>query len=289
MLSLFAAAKINLSLKVLRRRSDGYHDLQSLVAFADIGDRLFVKKSAATELNIVGPFAAGLQTATNENLVLRAVRAFERAAGHALPTDIVLEKNLPVASGIGGGSADAAAALRGLQELYAADMPAKVSLVDMAADLGADVPVCLQTGPAWMRGIGHDVTRPVDIPEADIVLVNPRLGAATADIFAALVLAADSQAEAELPGHFDNAPDWLDFLRAQGNDLQPAAISLVPEIGDCLAALQRSGAAFHAMSGSGATCFALCPPGQGKSLAARYRTLREKDWVRSGRLISAGD
>ncbi len=287
MLSLFAAAKINLTLKVLGRRADGYHGLESLVAFADIGDQIFVKKADETALSIVGPFAAALNSPEeiSDNLVLRALALLEVAAERALPSDIVLQKNLPVASGIGGGSADAAAALRGLAALHELD----IDLMPLAAELGADVPVCLSTQAAWMSGIGHDIAPLPALPDADIVLVNPRLAVATASVFSALDASEKLRASAPAPQAFADVSAWLAFLKRAGNDLQAAAISLAPEIADCLAGLEKAGAPMHAMSGSGATCFALCPPGQGKALAARYRTLRDKDWVMAGRLISAGD
>lgn len=296
MLSLFAAAKINLSLTVLGRQPDGYHQLESLVAFADIGDRLFVKKAEKTALSVVGPFSGGLtdelsdELAPSNNLVLRALSLLEEAVERPLPTDIVLEKNLPVASGIGGGSADAAAALRGLMVLHKiATLIDDKQLVDLAGRLGADVPVCLDTSPAWMSGIGHDVSRPIEFPDADIVLVNPRIEVSTAEIFSALKAGAYEKPKCGTPSGFATPSDLLDFLKARGNDLQKVASSLAPDIEACLSGLAKAGAAYHAMSGSGATCFAICPPGQGKTVVARYRTFREKDWVVSGRLISAGN
>ena len=281
MLRLSAPAKINLSLKVLGRRDDGYHALDSLVAFADIGDRLFLQKSDKSAFQVSGPFAV---TAEDDNLVRRAHAALEAHLGEALPCRIELQKNVPIAAGLGGGSADAAAALRGLVHLFAGDEDA---VLPLAQSLGADVPVCLETAPAMMRGIGHDIERLADLPPMDIVLVNPRQALATADVFDALSL--DTQSEASAPLRFDNAAMVLDFVKQQGNDLQAAACQLVPDIAACLAALKESGFAYSAMSGSGASCFGLCAPGSGRAMAARYRTLREKDWVVAGRLIGAGD
>jgi 4-diphosphocytidyl-2-C-methyl-D-erythritol kinase len=206
--------------------------------------------------------------------------------GAALPCHIELHKNLPIAAGLGGGSADAAAALRGLAQLYNLDAP----LVDLAQSLGADVPVCLDSAPAMMRGIGHDIERLPDLPPMDIVLVNPRQALATADVFAALPLSSLEKSDAmPAPPRFDTAAALLDVVKQQGNDLQDAACGIVPDIADCLAALKTCGFAYHAMSGSGASCFGLCAPGSGRAMAARYRTLREKDWVVAGRLIGAGD
>ena len=281
MLRLSASAKINLSLRVLGRREDGYHILDSLVAFADIGDRLFLKKADTTAFEVSGPFAV---SADDDNSVRRAHSVLQAHIGRALPCHMVLEKNLPVAAGLGGGSADAAALLRGLAHLFELDAGI---LAPLAKSLGADVPVCLDSAPAIMRGIGHDVERLADLPPMDIVLVNPRQTLATAEVFAALSL--DKQGQATSPPGFDTAAVVLDFVKCQGNDLQTVACQLVPDIADCLAALKESGFAHSAMSGSGASCFGLCAPGSGRTMAARYRTLREKDWVVSGRLIGAGD
>ena len=282
MLRLSAPAKINLSLKVLGRRDDGYHTLDSLVAFADIGDTLFLQKAESTALNVTGPFGV---TAGDDNLVKRAHALLEAHMGAALPCQMELHKNLPIAAGLGGGSADAAAALRGLAQLYNLDAP----LVDLAQSLGADVPVCLDSAPAMMRGIGHDIERLPDLPPMDIVLVNPRQALATADVFAALPLSSLEKSDAMPPPRFDTAAALLDVVKQQGNDLQDAACEIVPDIADCLAALKTCGFAYRAMSGSGASCFGLCAPGSGRAMAARYRTLREKDWVVAGRLIGAGD
>ena len=279
MLRLSAPAKINLSLKVLGRRDDGYHILESLVAFTDIGDKLFLQKSDRSAFQVSGPFAL---SAEDDNLVRRAHAALETHLGELLPCRIELQKNLPIAAGLGGGSADAASTLRGLVHLFAVDGEA---VLPVAQSLGADVPVCLETAPTMMRGIGHDVERLADLPPMDIVLVNPRQALATADVFAALSL--ETESEASAPPRFDNTGAVLDFVKQQGNDLQAAACQLVPDITACLAALEESGFAYSAMSGSGASCFGLCPSGSGRAMAARYRTLREKDWVVAGRLIGA--
>ena len=280
MLRVSAPAKINLSLKITARRDDGYHELESLVAFADIGDRLFISKSETSSLQLSGPFAAALG---EENIIAEAHVRLAAHAGEALHSQIILEKNLPVAAGIGGGSADAAAALRGLAELHNLNVP----LEDIAASLGADVPVCLDTAPAWMTGIGHNVERLPDLPPADIVLVNPRLALSTADVFAAFAKQGTFSAPINAPQGFTTSTGLLDFVRAQGNDLQAAACALAPEIDECLIALKRAGFAYVAMSGSGATCFGLSAPGSGRAMAARYRTMREKDWVVPGCLIGA--
>jgi 4-diphosphocytidyl-2-C-methyl-D-erythritol kinase len=282
MLRVSAPAKINLSLKITGRRDDGYHLLESLVAFADIGDLLFISKSETSSLKLSGPFAVALGEA---NIITQAHERLASHAGQALHSQIILEKNLPVAAGIGGGSADAAAALRGLAQLHNVDVP----LTEIAASLGGDVPVCLDTAPALMSGIGHNIERLPDLPPADIVLVNPRVALSTADVFAAFAAKGEFSKPINAPEGFASSTGLLDFMRAQGNDLQATACLLAPEAEDCLAALRKVGLAYVAMSGSGPTCFGLSAPGSGRAMAARYRTMREKDWVVAGRLIGAGD
>jgi 4-diphosphocytidyl-2-C-methyl-D-erythritol kinase len=247
-----AYAKINLALHVRRRRADGYHDLESLFAFAVDGDILSAEPSDALSLTISGPFAAGLTT-NGDNLVMRAAlalrSAFEITAGAALS----LEKNLPVASGIGGGSADAAAALRMLSRLWGVDRNAP-QLSEIAIKLGADVPACLASVTLFGDGKG-DVLTSVDVPALSgtpLLLVNPGVALSTAQVFA--------RWDGVDRGALDRAQPFTGR-----NDLTAAAIMLVPEIGtivDLLIGLP--GITLVRMSGSGATCFALF-----ESLAAR--------------------
>jgi 4-diphosphocytidyl-2-C-methyl-D-erythritol kinase len=279
--SLLAPAKINLSLRVRGRLENGYHALESLVAFADIGDRLDIEKGTQTALSLSGPFGDAL--AAEDNLVLKAHAALADAVGQALPCHISLHKNLPVASGIGGGSADAAAALRGLNDVFDLQI-SDAALVKIAATLGADVPVCLSPAPAWMCGIGDEITRLPPLPDTDIVLVNPLVPVATAAVFEALAASSDVTEPQTCPTAFSDLAALIDFLQAQGNALSAAAQNLAPAIKDCLAAVSDAGADFAAMSGSGATCFALVAPGQGAGLAARYRAIRPSDWVQAGKL-----
>ncbi|MDO5706643.1 MAG: 4-(cytidine 5'-diphospho)-2-C-methyl-D-erythritol kinase [Paracoccus sp. (in: a-proteobacteria)] len=234
-----APAKLNLTLHVTGRRGDGYHLLDSLVVFAGVGDVVDLSPGPLS-LTVDGPFAAGLD-AGDDNLCLRAARAI---GGHAA---IRLTKNLPVASGIGGGSADAAAVLRAFaaQGLMLPDAPER---------LGADVPVCLAGRPARMRGVGEVLDPLPPVPPIPVVLVNPGVAVATPAVFAAL----ESRDNPPMP-----APDWADadglirFAAACRNDLQDAAIRLAPAIGEVLAALAGQGARLARMSGSGATCFGL--------------------------------
>ena len=242
----FAPAKINLALHVLGRRVDGYHELDSAVAFADVGDVLRMKEAAQTALTVDGPFAAGVPM-TAENLVLKA---------HAMLSDLVnlppvafhLTKNLPVASGIGGGSADAAAALRGLARLFDLSLPA-ADLQRVAVSLGADVPVCMHGRACRMQGVGELITPLSHLPTPAIVLVNPLQTCGTADVFRGMGLKAGDAMGSALA--VDDPQSWR-------NDMTDAALRVLPVIGDVLAALSAlpEQQAIR-MSGSGATCFAL--------------------------------
>jgi 4-diphosphocytidyl-2-C-methyl-D-erythritol kinase len=239
-----APAKVNLALHVTGQRADGYHLLDSLVVFTDIGDVLRATPASGLSLDVTGPEAAGL-SGEGDNLVLRAARLM-KADGLAL----TLEKLLPVASGIGGGSSDAAAALRLLARATGRALPADV------LPLGADVPVCMAAQPCRMRGIGEEVTLVPSLPPMAMVLINPRVGVSTPDVFRTLA----RKDNAPMP---DILPDWPDFagfvgwLSAQRNDLQAPACAVVPEIAQVLGALEGTGAALARMSGSGATCFGL--------------------------------
>lgn len=253
----FAPAKVNLTLHVTGVRGDGYHLLDSLVVFCDIGDRLAVRLAPETSLAIIGPFAHEVP-AGDDNLVLLAGRVF---AGE-MKLAITLEKNLPIASGLGGGSADAAAMIRAVRRLRQDhDLPTREfpPETDSATvlDLGADVPVCLASRPARMRGIGEDLEGLGPLPETYIVLINPRVAVSTPAVFRALDTKANPQMPARLPDwpHVHALAEWLAMMR---NDLEDPARSLAPVIGDVLALLAaQPDALLTRMSGSGATCFAL--------------------------------
>ncbi len=232
-----APAKLNLTLHVTGRRADGYHLLDSLVVFCDIGD-VVTLSDGPLSLTVTGPFAAGL-TAEPDNLCLRAARLAGREAA------ITLEKNLPVASGIGGGSADAAAVLRALNAAPSG-----------TETLGADVPVCMAGVPTRMRGLGEILDSLPALPDLHLVLVNPGQGLSTPAVFKALMRRDNPPMPDPLPAFPDTAA-LIEFLRDQRNDLEPPAIALMPEIADCLAALQGAGAMLARMSGSGATCFGI--------------------------------
>jgi 4-diphosphocytidyl-2-C-methyl-D-erythritol kinase len=251
MLSSFAPAKVNLYLHVTGKRDDGYHLLDSLAVFPSVGDRLTYAPADGLTLQLGGTFAAGLAPEP-DNLALRAARRLAQRYGRIPTGRLFLEKNLPVASGIGGGSADAAAALRLLGKAWELDG----ALPDIALQLGADVPVCLARQPARMSGIGEILEQAPKLPVFGILLVNPGFPVATAAVFRAR--RAIFSPPANLPDAWPDAASMAAALSELHNDLETAAIALAPGIGAVLATLRSlPGALLARMSGSGATCFAL--------------------------------
>lgn len=282
----FAPAKVNLALHVTGRRADGYHELESLVVFADVADELKARPAEADSLTLAGPFARGLG-AGQANLVSRAVAAFRAAWPDAVGTGLALDltKNLPVAAGIGGGSADAAAALRLMAGL--ADHPiALAELADIAAGLGADVPACLVSAPLVARGVGERLTPLPDFPICHIVLVNPMLPLATADVFRRLE-ARDNDRLPELPAPLTRPAQLALWLAETRNDLQPPAIQLIPAIGDIVMQLaETQGCMLARMSGSGATVFGLFgSSGQAHQAAQVMRAANPDHWVAAAPII----
>lgn len=258
----FAPAKINLFLHVGDKRADGFHPLESLAVFVDAGDALKLERSGETSLTIDGPFAIGL-AADDGNLVLKAARAL------SAPGRITLTKNLPVASGIGGGSADAAAALRGLNQLWNLN---RTDLQSVAAKLGSDVPVCMASKAAWMEGRGEALT-PAAVPALSMVLVNPRVGVSTAEVFRTLKSRSGLGMRLELTG------DLLSFLKQTANDLEAPARAIQPLISDVLDALVALPDVLLArMSGSGATCFGIFRDDTSAVHAARRLSAANPNW-----------
>lgn len=271
-----ARAKINLALHVTGRREDGYHLLDTLVAFPNFGDRLTARAAPSLSLDITGPFATNL-AAGDDNLVLKAARLLaERAAGPR-GAELNLEKNLPIASGIGGGSADAAAALRLLNEIWRIDMDS-AELADLALKIGADVPMCLASTPLVARGIGDEITPIAALPEAGFLLVNPGAALSTPDVFMALERRDNAPLPA-LPDAFADAADLSAWLAETRNDLEVPAIALAPVIADVLTELRAQPETLLArMSGSGTTCFALYSTPEQARAAARSLAARHKTW-----------
>lgn len=259
MITAKAAAKINLFLHVGERRDDGYHPLQSLAVFADAGDLLEFHPSEELSLSVQGPFAGGLSGEDN-NLILKAARALNATAR------IVLTKNLPVASGIGGGSADAAATLLVLGK------GGDSRLLEIAASLGSDVPVCLLSKPAWMEGRGEILTPIAQVPRLPMLLVNPGVAVPTFAVFRALTSRRGTAMA--IPKTID-----LAFLRAAGNDLEAPALAIQPVIADVLGEIDaQPGSLLVRMSGSGATCFGLFDKPERVNAAARKIAMAHPNW-----------
>jgi 4-diphosphocytidyl-2-C-methyl-D-erythritol kinase len=271
-----APAKLNLDLLVTGRQPNGYHELDSLVVFADLGDRMTITAADDLELALDGPFAKALQDVP-DNLVLAAARRLATAAGVRPTVRITLEKHLPVASGIGGGSADAAAALRGLARFWNLDWPA-ARLRDLGLGLGADVPVCVYGRPARLRGIGERLDPIRGLPDLPLVLVNPGVPVATAAVFRAFELPVMAFRRPVLPAH-PSLGRFAVWLEASRNELEPAARSLAPVIGHVLDRLRANEDCLVArMSGSGATCFGLFADAAKATAAAAALAAAEPGW-----------
>lgn len=259
MLTLDAPAKINLALHVTGRRGDGYHLIESFVVFTELGDQVVAGLSDADDFQLDGNEAGALSSeAASSNLVVRARDALRDAACQAgqsaPPVTIRLDKRLPVASGIGGGSADAAATLKALCRLWKFQ-PDSEALSGIALDLGADVPMCLNGSTLLARGIG-EALHPLDLGFAlDLVLINPRIGVSTPKVFSQL--SRRDNAPLAQPPNLSDKDQFLAWLADARNDLEAPARGLVPQISECLALLESSGARLARMSGSGATCFGL--------------------------------
>jgi len=283
-----APAKINLALHVTGRRDDGYHLIDSLVVFTRFGDRIETALADEDSFQVAGRYAEGVPRAS-ENLVIKARDALRVHCGisTAPPVRIALEKNLPVASGIGGGSSDAAATLRSLVRLWRLDMDEK-DLALIGGQLGADVPMCLSARPLLARGTGDQLSILPDFPSLGLVLVNPGRAVETAKVFSAL-LNPDNEPMPPLPDHieFHSLRNWLDATR---NDLSGPAHAIEPAVGLALSALKKADAGFARMSGSGATCYGLYETGNVAKRAAAAIRKRNPTWfVAATRSIASGD
>jgi len=286
-LSAFAPAKVNLFLHVGPVEADGYHPLASLMVFADVGDRVSVQPSEAPEFEVTGPFGHLIEHGA-ENLVVQAARAlFEHVKGPKPPFRLLLDKQLPVAAGLGGGSSDAGATLRLLRS--ALELPVQDEMLTaIAARLGADGPVCLWGQSAMAQGRGDRLSRPPVFRPIDAVLVNPMVPSPTGAVYrayddAGAPGAADLPA---LPDSFESPEELAAFLSYCRNDLEAPAVALEPRIGEVLETLRDEPEALLArMSGSGATCFALCAGDiEAEGLAERLESMRPDWWVRRCRL-----
>jgi 4-diphosphocytidyl-2-C-methyl-D-erythritol kinase len=270
-----APAKINLTLQVLGRRADGYHELESLVAFADVADRLTLLPGDDEGLEIAGPFA-GKSGLVADNLVLKALAAARERIAELQAGRFVLEKAIPVAAGIGGGSADAAAALRLIARLNRISIK-DPRLMSAALAVGADVPVCIDPRPRVMRGVGEVLSDPLDLPPLPAILVNPGVAVVTRDVFARLTIKPTERPQANVPREFGAL---IEYLKRNGNDLTSAASVCAPVVAEVLDVLQRLPAVrLTRMSGSGATCFALFATAAQAAAAAQDLTARKSWWV----------
>ena len=285
MISVFAPAKVNLCLHVVGKRADGYHLLDSLVAFAGVGDTLDISPAATLELEITGP-TAGLIPSEGENIVLKAARLLAEAAGIAKGASIRLTKRLPVAAGIGGGSADAAAALKGLAQLWQVTLPPE-RMQALALSIGADVPVCLEGRPTRMCGIGEELSPAPALPPAWLVLVNPMIPLHTPAVFKART--GPFSAPDPLTESPADAPALALALAARRNDRTPPAVSIEPVVGEMLAAITATeGCLLSRMSGSGATCFGLfATQAQASEAATKLQLARPGWWVAPAELLGA--
>ena len=274
---IFAPAKINLFLHITGKREDGYHALQSLMVFADVGDDLEFFIQDEFEVEVSGLFADALPE-SKENLVYKAAQLLAEEYKTQLRGKIVLIKNLPIASGIGGGSADAAAALKGLVRLW--NLPDDAArLQNIAAQLGADVPACLYGEAVWAEGIGDKLTPAPDVPPLHLVLVNPRVATATPAVFKNFKKSFSAPVKIE--------PLDIEGLKHCRNDLTEAAVAVTPEIRAVMAAIASTDhCLFHRLSGSGATCFGVYEDEISAKMAAiALKKIHPTWWIQSANII----
>lgn len=288
-----APAKVNLWLRITGRRDDGFHWLDSLVAFTSVADEVRVSPAATPTFRVTGPFGADVPSAPSENLVWRAADLMaERAGRHRSPLAIHLKKNLPVAAGIGGGSADAAAVIRCLQHLWHLTLTAEDR--DRIAGLGADIPMCVASEAAYVSGIGEELEPGPMLSGAALVLVNPGVPVSTPDVFKART--GPFSAPTRRPDIMESgtgvrsgaqAPELMSAISSNRNDLAEAAMSICPEIGVVIRSLQKRPGLVHAgVSGSGATCFGLFDNGNHADLAAAAISRESPGWwCRAGSVL----
>jgi 4-diphosphocytidyl-2-C-methyl-D-erythritol kinase len=273
-----AFAKINLDLRVRRRRVDGYHDLDSLVAFAAIGDHLTFEPADEFSLVLEGPFKASL-SADDNNLAVRAARVLADKLGRRVDVRITLDKRLPVASGLGGGSADAAATLRGVCRLW--DLPLSLAdLLPLARTLGADVPACLGSTAVRMEGIGDRLSPLTLSAPWPIMLANPGVAVSTSDVFRALQTHSGARKKNAMG---DGNGSFLSHVRQSVNDLEATAIEIAPVVDTVLHAIRgQSGCELARMSGSGTTCFGVFDDPADRDRACAKLSSSHPDWWVAG-------
>jgi 4-diphosphocytidyl-2-C-methyl-D-erythritol kinase len=281
-LSALAPAKINLFLHVGPVDAYGYHPLSSLVAFADIGDEIAVEAADRLSLTVTGPFGPGL-AAEPDNLILRALRRLGQAAGIGEPRlKVTLDKRLPIAAGLGGGSSDAGAALKLARQVLSLDID-DAALERLAAEIGADGPMCLRARTAWAEGRGEVLTEEPRLAPLPAVLFNPGVPSPTGAVYRAYDAGPARLADRPDPPAGWSPPVVIDWLAGLRNDLQPPAVALTPAIAEALAAVAAApGVVLARMSGSGATVFGLCATAPAaRQAAARLAETHPQAWVRS--------
>lgn len=287
-LAAFAPAKVNLFLHVGGPDAEGYHPISSLMVFADVGDQIAIQPSDAPAFETSGPFGGAIPT-DGDNLVVRAARAFHaRLGGPTPPYRLILDKRLPIAAGLGGGSSDAGAALRLLRDVLAPDL-ADDDLEPLAASLGADGAACLRATALVAEGRGEILSPAPALPELNAVLVNPGVPSPTGAVYRAYDAAVhpDGAARPLLPSDLESAEEVAAWLAvATRNDLEAPAVALEPRVGEVLDVLREEPESLLVrMSGSGATCFALCAGDiEAETLAERLEVMRPDWWVRRCRL-----
>ena len=281
-----APAKLNLYLHVTGRRADGYHELDSLVAFTALADTLEIAPAESLRLSVTGPFADAMDA--GDNLAAQAATALAEKLGRPADVRITLDKRIPVAAGLGGGSADAAAVLRGLAQLWRLGAEHAGDLQETALGLGADVPVCLDSRAANMAGMGEALSAPPRLPPCGVLLVNPGVPVPTGPVFAA------RRGPFSAASRIDEAPHdaaaLAALLRSRRNDLEQPALAQVPEIGQVLARLAAApGCLLARMSGSGGTCFGLFKD-EAAAAGAAGAIARDHPawWVQPTRLVHDG-
>ena len=277
MIKVTAHAKVNLTLHVVGQRANGYHELQSLVCLTKFGDQIHLSTAAEFSFQVIGPYAAGIPV-DESNLVVQAAKFMAQQHSKPLDCHIILEKNLPMASGIGGGSSDAAAVLRALSQYWSVPLPN----VDELMTLGADIPVCMTTGLTLMQGAGEDVTQLSAAPNWGVVLVNPNVGVSTPAVFSAL----NSKQNPPMQGVAGNCVD-IAWLGDQRNDLEPPAMAMFPEVATVVYAISAFPQCQVArMSGSGATCFGLfADVVHAKAAASHLQKAHPNWWVVATKLV----
>ena len=279
-----APAKLNLYLHVIGQREDGYHELDSLVAFASVGDLVYARPAANLNLTINGPFARQLHS-ISDNLVWRTANALQNITGVHVGADLVLTKNLPISSGIGGGSANAAATIRALIGLWDINQN-DYDLSAFALALGADVPVCLYGQAAFMGGIGEEIAPGPEIPNVDLVIVNPGVPVSTPDVFK--IRNGGFSKPAKRTGKMKSLSAFTRELTCCANDLTESAITIAPDIQKVLSALNSAGDCLLArMSGSGATCFGIFKTKRHAKRAASEIATKNPDWwIKTANLLN---